>query len=847
MYSQIRSSFLSFFKVKEHTILPSSGLIPHNDPSLMFTNSGMVQFKNIFLGIEKPIFKNVTTIQKSLRAGGKHNDLDNVGYTARHHTFFEMLGNFSFTGYFKEQAIIYAWDFLTKELRLSKEKLYVTVFYNDNEAFNIWKKVLGSEDHIIKIASNDNFWMMGDSGPCGPCSEIFYDYGENVAGGKPGTADQDGDRFVEIWNLVFMQFNQQNGIQTPLLQPAIDTGMGLERLVSVLEGKTDNYDTSLFLNLRKGVADVYNCDALGKQNIACRVVSDHIRAISFLIAEGITPSNEGRGYVLRRIMRRAMRYLHQIDETQAKMHHLVNFLDAQMGADYAELRKAVPTIKDVIETEEKNFKQMLDRGLRILDEDVAKLNGNILGGDKAFKLYDTYGFPFDLTQDILRAKNISVDEIGFEKALQVQQNMSKVAWKGSGEIAQDKIWFELKEKFGETEFVGYDLEKYCGKEDFVANILNIVQNWIIFDRTIFYPEGGGQIGDSGWFKNLDNDNQTKIIDTKKMANGIIAHKIEDGNFIKLNTKVKLIVNKNNRNQIAKHHSATHLLQAALQKILGNHIAQKGSKVESTRLTFDFSHNKALILDEIEKVEKNVNDKILEELTVHIDQYMNRQKAEQYGAMALFGEKYGDVVRVVKMGGKSFEELENVSTEEIEIDKKNTASIELCGGIHVKNTGFIGSFKIISESSVGSGVRRIEAKCGDALIKYLNEQINDKNHEITKANDKQKQLNKEIEKLQIENCIATAKYSNDIIYLQTTATSVMLREAVIKVSKQYNDKIVIGTAKNENGATYIIDAGINADHVKAKKIAEEIQNNVGVTQIKAFNGKMIIFGGKFILL
>ncbi len=805
MYKQIRSQFLDFFKQKDHLILPSSGLIPHNDPSLMFTNSGMVQFKNVFLGLEKPQYKNVTTVQKSLRAGGKHNDLDNVGYTARHHTFFEMLGNFSFCDYFKEKAILYAWEFLTKEIGLPKEKLYVTVFYNDDEAFNIWKKVLGTEDRIIRIESNDNFWSMGDSGPCGPCSEIFYDYGDKVAGGKPGTPEQDGDRFVEVWNLVFMQYNQENGVKTPLKQTAIDTGMGLERLVSVLEGKTDNYDTSLFLALRKGIAENYNCDAFGKENTACKVVADHVRAISFLIAEGVTPSNEGRGYVLRRIMRRAMRYLHQIDPENAKMHTIVDFLDGEMGESYHELRRAVPTIKDVIATEEQNFKQMLDRGLKILNDNI---DGAILSGEMAFKLYDTYGFPLDLTQDILRAKNITVDVDGFEKALEKQKEMSKAAWKGSGEVADDKIWFELKEKFGETPFLGYE------QTECKATILAIVGNWVVFDKTVFYPEGGGQVG--------DKNKNAGILDTKKMAGGIIAHKI-DVQDLKVGDSVDLSFDIKDRNETAKHHSATHLLQSALQRIIGEHVAQKGSKVEPHRLTFDFSHNKGLTVEEIAKVENDVNEKIAQQLDVSCKN-MPKSEAEKLGAMALFGEKYGDEVRVVNM---------------------QDISVELCGGTHVKNTGFIGSFKIISESSVASGVRRIEAKCGQALTKYLEEQIAIKNQEIATSAEQKKQQAKEIEKLQIGFSIKNTKTDGDIIIVEEKFASNIVREAVIGVAKNNPHAIVIGVSINENGATYIVDIGIEANKEKAAQMVQKMQQDVGVAQIKPFNGKILIFGGKLI--
>lgn len=854
MYKQIRSHFLDFFKAKDHLVLPSSSIIPNNDPTLMFTNSGMVQFKNVFLGFEKPAYKNVTTVQKSLRAGGKHNDLDNVGYTARHHTFFEMLGNFSFTGYFKEQAIVHAWDFLTKEVKLPKEKLYITVFHDDDEAFGVWKRVLGGEERIIRIASNDNFWMMGDTGPCGPCSEIFYDYGEKVAGGKPGTSEQDGDRFCEIWNLVFMQFNQENGVRMPLGQTAIDTGMGLERLVSVLEGKTDNYDTSLFLKLRKGIAEIYGCEAFGKDNTACRVVADHIRAISFLVAEGITPSNEGRGYVLRRIMRRAMRYLHQINDTQAKMHNIVDFLDEEMGEAYHELRRAVPVIKDVIQTEEKNFKQMLDRGLRILDEDILKINGKILAGDVAFKLYDTYGFPLDLTQDILRQNGLSVDEVGFEKALQCQREMSKANWRGSGDIADDKIWFELKEKFGETEFLGYE-DDLCE-----AKLLALVGDWAVFDKTVCYPEGGGQVGDVGYiFTGLKN---VEIVNTKKMVGGVIAHQfIDDGIGLDVGKIYMVRINTDKRNGARKHHSATHLLQAALQRNIGIHIAQKGSKVMPDRLTFDFSHNKALTLTEIAKVEADVNDKISQGLAV-VCKNMAKVEAEKLGAMALFGEKYGEFVRVVQMGERFVSLSSGTSGEEV----KCAVSIELCGGTHVKNTSNIGLFKIVSESSIASGVRRIEAVAGESAWGFINrkllslENISDmtKAHAVKNSPDefdkfiaemveKSRAKDKEIERLQIEVCIAKAKAYDDVVVVEGKFGANVIREAVVGIKKFNQNAIIIGVAINENGATYVVDIGSGASLSKAVDLVQKIQIDVGVASIKQFVGKMLIFGGKYVTI
>ncbi len=701
--SQVRNAFLEFFKEHDHKILPSSSLVPHNDPTLMFTNAGMVQFKNIFTGLEKPPHLRATTSQKCVRAGGKHNDLDNVGYTARHHTFFEMLGNFSFGDYFKENAIEFAWKFVTGTLGISKEKLTATVYHTDEEAYNFWKKISGlPESRIIKIPTNDNFWAMGATGPCGPCSEIFYDHGEGIAGGPPGSPDADGDRFVEIWNLVFMQYEQlADGKQIPLPKPSIDTGMGLERITAVMQGVHDNYDTDLFKIL---ISASKSATGNNSSISSHRIIADHLRSSCFLIADGVMPSNEGRGYVLRRIMRRAMRHIHQLGAKEPVMHRLVNTLVNEMGKAYPELARAESVIIDVLKLEEERFKDTLGRGLKILEEESLKLSkGSSLSGEIAFKLYDTYGFPLDLTQDILRGKNISVDNKGFEAAMEEQKKAARAAWTGSGESKTDTIWFEIKEKHGATEFLGYELDKAEGivlamvkdgkliesaKE---GDIVNIITN-----QTPFYAESGGQAGDKG-IMTIAEKVKVIIEDTKKYANlHVHIGKIEKGD-IKTSQNVSLIIDQERRLKLRANHSATHLLHAVLRKNLGAHVTQKGSLVEESYLRFDFSHPKALSHEEIIKIENEVNQLIRQnsEASTHI---MKPEEAINKGAMALFGEKYGDEVRVVSMG--------------------SSYSIELCGGTHVKRTGDIGIFKITGELSISAGVRRIEAITGQAAIAYI---------------------------------------------------------------------------------------------------------------------------------
>ncbi len=696
--NQIRSVFLDYFNRNGHSIVPSSSLVPHNDPTLMFTNSGMVPFKNVFTGEEKRPYTRATTSQKSVRAGGKHNDLDNVGFTARHHTFFEMLGNFSFGDYFKEEAIYFAWQCLTKEFLLPKDKLYVTVYYTDEEATKLWKKISGlSDDRIIKISTSDNFWSMGDTGPCGPCSEIFFDHGDKVPGGLPGTPEEDGDRYIEIWNMVFMQYEQlANGTRKNLPQQSIDTGMGLERIAAVMQNLHNNYEIDLFVSLINATCDIVKVKPEGKNLISYRVIADHLRSSAFLLADGVMPSNEGRGYVLRRIMRRAMRHIHQLGYKEPLMHQLLPSLIIEMGQAYPELVRAQSLIQDVLLQEEIRFKQTLDKGLKLLDEELIHLSKNQnLKGDVAFKLYDTYGFPLDLTQDILKSKEIKVDVDGFNSCMQEQKTRARAAWAGSGEQATSEIWFDLQQKHGATEFLGYEAVQ---AEAIVLAVMEDKngQQLVITNQTPFYGESGGQMGDRGVIVNSKNE-EFKVTDTKKFLGKIHAHSIEKGTF-KEGDKVTLKIDTEYRNNLRKHHSATHLLHLALRQVLGDHLTQKGSLVAFDRLRFDFSHNKAMSLDEISQVESIVN-KMIRDNSEANTQLMSTEEAINSGAMALFGEKYDDEVRVVSMG----------------------PSIELCGGTHVKRTGDIGLLKIISEGAIAAGIRRVEAVCGEFALNYMNSQ------------------------------------------------------------------------------------------------------------------------------
>ncbi len=717
--NEIRSTFLNYFAKQGHEVVASSPLVPRNDPTLMFVNSGMVQFKNLFTGVETRDYQRATSAQKCVRAGGKHNDLDNVGYTARHHTFFEMLGNFSFGDYFKSEAIPFAWELITNEFGIDKSRLLTTVYHTDDEAFEIWKKVGVPEDRIIRIATHDNFWQMGPTGPCGPCTEIFYDHGDHIWGGPPGSAEEDGDRFIEIWNIVFMQNEQfDDGSMVELDMQSIDTGMGLERVGALLQGSHDNYDTDLFRTLIEASATATNVDPYGDQNVHHRVIADHLRSTSFLIADGVMPSNDGRGYVLRRIMRRAMRHAHLLGAKDPVMYRLVPTLVQLMGAQYSELAQAQALIEETLLLEETRFKQTLDRGLKLLDEEVSDLpEGDPLPGEAAFKLYDTYGFPLDLTQDALREKGRAVDTDGFDSAMAEQKAKARAAWAGSGESADLAVWFDVLDLAGATDFLGYDTEKAEGQVAalvvdgaLVEEIKAGGSGWIVVNQTPFYGEAGGQVGDTGEIRKLENRQDiAQVEDTRKFADGkVYAHKVvvENGVFSR-GDAVELEVNHDRRSAIRANHSATHLLHEALRETLGDHVAQRGSLNAEDRLRFDFSHSKALSEQELERVAKDVNRFIRQNSAVET-RIMTPDDARELGAQALFGEKYGDEVRVVSMGkadtGKGHDGM--------------TYSIELCGGTHVKQTGDIGTFVLLGDSASSAGVRRIEALTGAAAFEHL---------------------------------------------------------------------------------------------------------------------------------
>ena len=717
--NDIRSTFLDFYARQGHKVLPSSPLVPRNDPTLMFVNSGMVQFKNLFTGVETQDYTRAATAQKCVRAGGKHNDLDNVGYTARHHTFFEMMGNFSFGDYFKQEAIVYAWEMLTKEFCIPKEKLIVTVYHDDHEAAEIWKKVAGfSDDKIIRIETDDNFWMMGPTGPCGPSSEIFYDHGEHIWGGPPGSADEDGDRFVEIWNLVFMQFEQfEDGNRAPLLSQSIDTGMGIERVAALLQGTNDNYSTDLIRSLIEASANATSSDPDGPDKTHHRVIADHLRSTSFLIADGVLPSKDGRGYVLRRIMRRAMRHAHLIGAEDPLLHRLVPSLVQQMGAAYPELVQAQAMIEETLLQEETRFRTTLDRGLKLLEDEISQLRpGGSLPGKTAFKLYDTFGFPLDLTQDALRDEKMTVDTEGFDVAMSEQKAKARAAWSGSGEIADDSMWFDLLDTHGATEFLGYDAEKSEGqllalveatKELKTVSVGTTVQ--LIFNQTPFYAESGGQVGDTGQIKT--DTGTLKITDTRKSAELIIHMGTVLEGSVSVGQFAQLAVDQTRRSQIRANHSATHLLHEALRRSLGEHVAQRGSLNDHDRLRFDFSHGQALTPKQLEEVQAEVNKYIRQNSHVET-RIMTPDDARAIGAQALFGEKYGDEVRVISMG---YLERSNKGTT------SNTYSLELCGGTHVQQTGDIGCFILLGDAASSAGVRRIEAVTGSTANTYIQSQ------------------------------------------------------------------------------------------------------------------------------
>ncbi|MDB3888699.1 alanine--tRNA ligase [Candidatus Pelagibacter sp.] len=729
---QIRETFLKYFEKNDHKIVESSNLVPNNDPTLMFANSGMVQFKNVLTGLEKRDYQRATTSQKCVRAGGKHNDLENVGYTPRHHTFFEMLGNFSFGDYFKEQAIYYAWDLITKDFGINKNKLYVTVFHEDEEAFSFWKKIAGlNDDRIIRISTSDNFWSMGETGPCGPCSEIFYDHGDHLKGGLPGTKNEDGDRFIEIWNLVFMQYEQTSkDKRINLPKPSVDTGMGLERIAALLQGTHDNYETDHFKRLIQSTSDIVKKKPDQSNLSSFRVIADHLRASSFLIAEGVLPSNEGRGYVLRRIMRRGMRHSHLLGSKEPVFYNLFETLKNEMSENYPELKRADSLIKETLRMEEEKFLVLLDRGIKILNDEISKID-KVLSGDVAFKLYDTFGFPLDLTEDILRNKSLSIDTKKFKLLMKESRELAKKNWKGSGDTAVEDIWFGIRDKLGATEFLGYETNQAESTVLFliknnkeVKELRSNDEGMIITNQTPFYGESGGQVGDKGEI--ITSDLKFEVTDVQKKLGDLFVHsgKVVNGS-IKLKDNVEMKVNEERRNDIRAYHSATHLLHESLRRVLGTHVTQKGSLVEPARLRFDFSHMKPIQNDEIEKIETFVNSMIAKKTDVRT-RLMTPDEAVDNGALALFGEKYGDEVRVLSMGnenGKYF-------------------STELCGGTHVKNTGDIGKFRIISQSSIAAGVRRIEALRDKQLNDYLKNKdklsnlSSEKNDEIIKDLTKQ---------------------------------------------------------------------------------------------------------------
>ena len=707
---EIRNTFLKYFEKNDHKIVESSNLVPNNDPTLMFANSGMVQFKNVFTGLEKRNYKRATTSQKCVRAGGKHNDLENVGYTPRHHTFFEMLGNFSFGDYFKEKAISLAWDLITKEFGINKDKLYVTVFKEDDDAFNLWKKVAGlNESRIIKIATSDNFWSMGETGPCGPCSEIFFDHGDHLKGGLPGTKDQDGDRFIEIWNLVFMQFEQiTKDKRIDLPKPSVDTGMGLERISALLQGSHDNYTTDHFKKLIQATSNAVNKKPDEKNVSSFRVIADHLRASSFLIAEGVLPSNEGRGYVLRRIKRRGMRHSHLLGAKEPIFFNIFKTLQEEMSDNYPELNRAQSLIKETLRMEEEKFLVLLERGIKILNDEISKID-KILSGEVAFKLYDTYGFPIDLTEDILKNKSLKVDHAKFQSLMKESRELAKKNWKGSGDDSIDEIWFGIKDKLGPTEFLGYETNQAEGvvisllknsKE--VDSLNNGEEGIIICNQTPFYGESGGQVGDTGTISS--EKFIFEVIDVQKKLGDLFIHygKVVKGS-IQLNENVEMKIDINRRENIRAYHSVTHLLHESLRRVLGTHVIQKGSLVAPDRLRFDFSHMKSISPEEVKKIETHVNSMIEKKSYVRT-RILTPKEAVDNGALALFGEKYGDEVRVLSMGD----------------EKDKYFSTELCGGTHVRNTGEIGKFKIINQSSIAAGIRRVEALRDKQLQEYLSE-------------------------------------------------------------------------------------------------------------------------------
>jgi alanyl-tRNA synthetase len=847
--TECRSTFKGFFSKNSHQVVDSSPLVPQNDPTLMFTNSGMVQFKNVFTGLEKLPFNRATTSQKCVRAGGKHNDLENVGYTPRHHTFFEMLGNFSFGDYFKESAIQYAWELITKEYGISKDKITVTVFHDDDEAFNFWKKISSLHDSkIIRIKTNDNFWSMGDTGPCGPCSEIFYDHGDHIKGGPPGSIDQDGNRFVEIWNLVFMQFEQvSKDKRINLPKPSVDTGMGLERIAAVLQGTYDNYQIDLFKNIIKSAENFINVKISEKNIPSYRVIADHLRATAFLIADGVLPSNEGRGYVLRRIMRRAMRHAFTLGSDLPILYKILPTLVSEMSSEYPELKRANSLITENLKLEEERFSLMLKTGMKILNTEITSIKNKKLSGEVAFKLYDTYGFPLDLTQDFLKDKKISVDEDQFNNLMLASKKIARASWKGSGSDKTSKIWFELKEKYGSTEFLGYNSDTSQGvilsivdNEKEVNNSKENSEVAIILNQTTFYGESGGQVGDEGYIYN--NNFKFEVTDTKKMFGDFYIHygKVVSGE-VKKGDQADLKIDIVKRQNIRAYHSATHLLHEALRRTLGSHVAQKGSYVGPDRLRFDFSHNKPISDEEIYKINECVK-KIVEQKSDVQTRLMTPKAAVAEGALALFGEKYGEEVRVLTMG----------------IDGNKPFSIELCGGTHVRNTSEIGEFSVIGQSPVAAGIRRVEALRDLQLNEYLKnkgrEQQEVNQSKIKQVNELEKRikdlggsineikesepltrtglLKKVLEDLEIKQILSDKNKNvmKDVNHNKISIRFQKLTDYPVKriqnfieeQKKQLNKKMIILYCLNEEKVT--IAVGITNDLINeydASKIAKEI--------------------------
>ncbi|MFK7973367.1 MAG: alanine--tRNA ligase [Rickettsiaceae bacterium] len=844
---QVRNTFIDFFKNTGHQHVQSSSLIPHNDPSLMFVNSGMVQFKDVFTGVEQRDYTRATSCQKAVRAGGKHNDLDNVGYTARHHTFFEMLGNFSFGDYFKEEAIYYAWNLLTKDFGLPIEKLYVTVYHNDEEAVSYWKKIAGLNDsRIIRINNSDNFWSMGDTGPCGPSTEIFYDHGEHIAGGLPGTPEQDGDRFIEIWNLVFMQYEQidkNNRIKLP--KQSVDTGMGLERISAVIQGVHDNYDIDLFQEIIHYSESILKVAAKGEALFSYRIIADHLRSSAFLIADGVMPANEGRGYVLRRIMRRAMRHIHQLGAKEPIMYKLLPKLIDLFGDTYRELVRTKEFVASILKQEEERFQLTLDRGLKLLQEESQLIDkGGILPGAVAFKLYDTYGFPIDLTEDILKKRNVTVDSQGFQQQMNLQKERARKAWTGSGELKTDAIWFDHLSEFGATEFLGYVLDQAEGCVQALIQNGKKFTNWnakggqftMITNQTPFYGESGGQMGDIGTISSANCTIQ--VVNTLKFLGQIIGHvcELKEGS-IKVGDEIKLSIDSSYRQHLKIHHTATHILHSVLQDLLGKHVTQKGSLVANDKLRFDISQPTALTKSEIRAVENKVNQIIIDNFKVCTD-LMPFDQAVASGAMALFGEKYDDEVRVVSFG-------------EAVVNNK-PYSFELCGGTHVKRTGEIGVFRIVSESAIAAGIRRIEAVCGKFALQQINEndelleqilfKFKSTKLELLPKIDhlllSNKNLEKKIEQWQIDKLISLTESIIDaapkinaarLVYKQIAGdfNPKVVRLSLERIAKKHDDLVlVIAYQANEKLSICVAASKLISDKYHAGNIAQTLAKFIG---------------------